>query len=77
MGAVRAFKNVGAQPVAVPVDDQGMDADALEVVLKDLKAKGITPKLIYIIINFQNPAGVTTTLERRKKSLPLPRNTER
>ncbi len=71
MGAVRAFKNVGAQPVAVPVDDQGMDADALEEVLKDLKAKGITPKLIYIIVNFQNPAGVTTTLERRKKIVAL------
>jgi len=71
MGAVRAFKNVGAQPVAVPVDDEGMNADALERELKRLKAEGIQPKLIYIIVNFQNPSGVTTSLERRKRIVAL------
>lgn len=71
MGAVRAFKNVGAQPVPVPVDAEGMDAGALETQLKRLKAEGIQPKLIYIIANFQNPSGVTTTLERRKRIVAL------
>ncbi len=71
MGAVRAFKNVGAQPVPVPVDTGGMNTDALERELKRLKAEGIQPKLIYIIANFQNPSGVTTTLERRKKIVAL------
>lgn len=71
MGAVRAFKNVGAQPVAVPVDDEGMNTDALERELKRLKAEGIQPKLIYIIVNFQNPSGVTTSLERRKRIVAL------
>lgn len=71
MGAVRAFKNVGAQPVAVPVDNEGLDTDALERELKRLQAEGIRPKLIYIIINFQNPSGATTTLERRQKIVAL------
>lgn len=71
MGAVRAFKNVGAQPIAVPVDKEGLDTDALERELKRLQAEGIRPKLLYTIINFQNPSGVTTTLERRQKIVAL------
>ena len=37
----------------------------------DLKSEGITPKFIYIISNFQNPSGISTTLERRKRIVEL------
>lgn len=71
MGAVRAFQNVGAKPVPVPVDEQGTDTAALERELKRLKTEGIQPKFIYVIVNFQNPSGITTTLERRKRLVEL------
>jgi 2-aminoadipate transaminase len=70
-GAVRAFSNAGAKPVPVPVDDEGTDVAALERILNERKAEGITPKFIYVISNFQNPVGVSTTEERRKRIIEL------
>lgn len=71
MGFLYALKNVGGKAVSVPVDDQGTDTDAVERELKRLKAEGITPKFIYVISNFQNPSGISTTLERRKRLVAL------
>jgi 2-aminoadipate transaminase len=71
MGAVRAFKNAGAKAVSVPVDEEGTDVEALERTLADLKSQGVTPKFIYTIPTFQNPTGVSTTLERRKRIVEL------
>jgi 2-aminoadipate transaminase len=71
MGALRAFKNVGAQPIPVPLDNEGTDVVALERELKRLHGEGITPKLIYLIPNFQNPTGVSTTRARRERIAEL------
>ena len=55
-----------AEIVEVPVDDDGMQVDELE----DLVARaGRAPSVIYTIPTFQNPAGVTMSLERREKLL--------
>lgn len=70
-GAVRAFSNAGARSVPVPVDDEGTDVEALEQVLTDLRGNGITPKFIYVISNFQNPVGVSTTEARRRRIIEL------
>ena len=71
MGAVRMFSNAGAKAVSIPLDDQGTDVEALEATLARLKAEGTTPKFIYTIPNFQNPSGVCTSLERRKRIVEL------
>lgn len=71
MGAVRAFGNVGAEPVPVPVDDQGTDVDALGRQLAWLREAGTPAKLVYVITNFQNPSGISTTLERRRRIVEL------
>ncbi len=60
-----------AQVIHVPTDDQGMNTDALEGTLKELAAQGKHPKMIYTISVFQNPLGVTMSLERRKHLLEL------
>ena len=73
MGAVQGFRNVGANVVSIPVDDHGTDTAALERELRRLKAEGIQPKLIYVISNFQNPSGISTTLERRQELIALAR----
>lgn len=71
LGAVQAFANVGANVVSIPVDADGTDVAALRVELARLRDRGITPKFVYAISNFQNPTGVTMTLERRQELLKL------
>ena len=71
MGFLYMVNNLKANAVSVPIDEQGTDVVALEAKLKELKAQGIQPKLFYTIPNFQNPSGVSTTLERRQRIAEL------
>jgi 2-aminoadipate transaminase len=66
MGAVRHFRGIGVDVEPVPVDEEGTDIQQLERTIEHLNQEGRRPKLIYMIPNFQNPIGVTATLERRK-----------
>ena len=61
IGALNAFRSYGAKLCGVECDSEGMDIDKLENALKTEK----NVKLIYVIPTFQNPSGITTTLERR------------
>jgi 2-aminoadipate transaminase len=61
LGALQAFTMYGADYVTVPVDDHGMRAEQLEEALR------AGPKFMYVLPNFQNPTGVTLSLERRQK----------
>lgn len=69
LGALQAFSAYQPDVEVAPMDDEGMRMDALEETLKRLGPRGA--KFIYTIPNFQNPAGVTMTLERRKRLLEL------
>lgn len=69
IGALNAFRSNGARIVGVGVDDDGMDPEGLEAVLKAEP----DAKLIYIIPTFQNPMGITTSLERRRAIYELAR----
>jgi 2-aminoadipate transaminase len=71
MGAVRQFSAAGARLVTVPTDAQGMDVDALEQTLIDLRRQGVRPKFIYTIPTFHNPTGATMPLARRQKLVAL------
>lgn len=62
IGSLNAFKSYNVNLVGVPLDDEGMELNALEDALK----ANPNTKLIYVIPNFQNPTGKTTALERRK-----------
>ena len=63
IGATNAFRSYGARLVGVPVKDDGMDLDALEEALKNNK----NVRFIYTIPTFQNPMGVTMSIEKRKR----------
>lgn len=65
MGALQAFNAYEAEYVSVPSDEQGMITAELEPALQ------IGPKLIYTMPTFQNPTGVTLTLERRQQLVEL------
>lgn len=71
MGFIDALNNVGGKLVTVPLDDEGTDVEALETTLLRLRSEGVTPKFIYIISNFQNPSGITTTKPRRERIAQL------
>lgn len=62
IGALNAFRSIGAVPVGVPLEDDGINLEMLEEVLKTHPKA----KFMYLIPTFQNPAGITTTLEKRK-----------
>jgi len=65
LGALQAWNAYGAQYISVPSDENGMIVDELE------KALRIGPKFIYVLPNFQNPSGVTMSLERRQKLVEI------
>lgn len=73
LGAVQAFHNVGANVVSIPVNEEGTDVVMLERELAHLRSQGITPKFVYAIPNFQNPTGVTMSLQRRQDLLDIVR----
>jgi 2-aminoadipate transaminase len=66
LGAIQAWKAYQAEFVTVPIDDDGIYVDE-----RLNEALQIGPKFMYILPNFQNPAGVTLSLERRKKLVQI------
>jgi 2-aminoadipate transaminase len=76
IGGLQAFSAYRAKMIGVPQDDEGLKTDLLEKALARLAKKGRKPKFIYVVPDFQNPSGVTMTLERRKRVLELAREYE-
>jgi len=72
-GAVHTLHAAGADVRGIPVDGDGADVDAIEREVNALRAAGRPAKLLYIIPTFQNPTGVTTSLERRRRIVELAR----
>ena len=66
-GAVPTFCAYQADVVQIEMDRDGMRVDELEETLDRLEREGRRPKFIYTIPNFQNPAGVTMSLPRRRR----------
>jgi 2-aminoadipate transaminase len=66
---LRSLRELGAS-----VHQVSMDADGIDVAeLRKLLEMGVRPKLLHVIPNFQNPAGVTLSLARRQELLVLAR----
>src|SRR3954447_9294289 len=66
-GAVPSFGAYQADVVQIAMDADGMRIDELEAMLDRLEAEGRRPKFVYTVPTFQNPAGVTMSLERRRR----------
>src|SRR4051794_36604941 len=75
-GAVPTFGAYQADVVQIEMDDDGMRIDVLEECLAGLDAEGRRPKFIYTVPTFQNPAGVTMSLERRRRLVEIARQRE-
>ncbi|MEV0713377.1 PLP-dependent aminotransferase family protein [Asanoa sp. NPDC050611] len=61
------LRNKGGEVHAVTTQTDGIDVDELRKLLES----GVRPKLAHIIPNFQNPAGVTLSAEKRRALLDL------
>jgi 2-aminoadipate transaminase len=75
-GAVPVFCSYQADVIQVECDEDGMRIDVLEELLEELRQEGRRPKFIYTVPSFQNPAGVTLSLERRRRLVGLARAQE-
>lgn len=67
IGALNAFRSNGVNTVGVELEDDGINIEKLEQTLASTK----NAKLLYLIPTFQNPAGITTSYEKRKKIYEL------
>ncbi len=75
-GAVPVFCSYQAETIQIDCDGDGMRVEELEAVLASLDGEGKRPKFVYSVPSFQNPAGVTMSLERRRRLVELARQRE-
>jgi 2-aminoadipate transaminase len=71
LGGLSAFRSYGGEMVGIKFDKDGMNPIALEEKLAELKAANDLPKFIYLIPDFQNPAGITYPESRRAELLNI------
>jgi 2-aminoadipate transaminase len=64
--AITAMKRAGARVIGIPLERDGVDIDRLKTELKTS-----TPKVFYLVADFQNPSGVTTSSEKREELVRL------
>src|SRR3954449_8346688 len=62
-----SLRSLGADILAIPLEPDGIDVEALARALES----GARPKLAHVIPNFQNPAGYTLSLDKRRRLLEL------
>src|SRR2546428_1732533 len=70
-GSLNTIRRHGPQILDVPVDDEGIVTDAVRERLESLRRQGRRCKLIYTIVNFQNPAGPSQSRRRRQEPIAL------
>jgi 2-aminoadipate transaminase len=70
-GAVPVFSSYEADVVQIEMDGDGMRVDLLGDALDRLERDGRRPKFIYTVPSFQNPAGVSLSLERRRRLVQI------
>jgi len=71
IGALGVFRNIQAETIGAPMDENGIIPDELEKLLNEIKRANKKVKFLYLIPNFQNPTGLTMSLERRQQVLAL------
>ena len=76
VGALGVFRAYQCDVVHVPMDEEGLEPTALSEAMARVQAEGRTPKLIYTIPSFHNPAGVTQGPQRRQAILEIARRND-
>ncbi|MCR4422377.1 MAG: PLP-dependent aminotransferase family protein [Exilispira sp.] len=71
LGGLSAFRAYGAKMIGVDLEDDGINIEQFEEKLNKIYNSGKKIKFFYTIPDFQNPAGVCTSLEKRKKIIEI------
>ncbi len=71
VGTIQAFHAFGADFHGIEMDSDGIIPDRLEETIAELVGAGRPPRFLYLIPDFQNPSGITLSLERRKQVLEI------
>ena len=71
VGALGTFKQYEARVVHVAMDEDGLIPEALRNAIAEVQARGQKIKFLYLIPNYQNPAGVLLPAERRTEILEI------
>ncbi len=66
VGALQAFNCSQARYAPVEMDQEGMIMDQVAEMIEKYK-----PKMVYTITNFQNPTGITMSLQRREQLVEI------
>jgi 2-aminoadipate transaminase len=70
-GALAAFELEDAHYSAVSIQEDGSDVEGFERKIQNLIDLGKMPKFIYVVPDFQNPSGITMSLEKRERLLAI------
>jgi 2-aminoadipate transaminase len=67
------LEGVGARAIALPADEHGLRMDALAAELQRLESVGELSrvKLIYVVSEFENPTGISLSVERRAELVEI------
>ncbi len=71
VGTISAMRSYSARTIGINIDDDGMDMDKLDAEITRLVVECGAPKFIYVIPDFQNPAGITISREKRERLLEI------
>ena len=71
LGGINAFRSYEANLEGIPLDSEGLRIDILEDKIIEMFKQEITPKFIYVVPTFQNPAGVIMPEKRRKQLIDI------
>ncbi|MGB4262425.1 MAG: PLP-dependent aminotransferase family protein [Fervidobacterium sp.] len=73
LGAASAFRMTLTQFETIPLEDDGINIDYFEKKLEELDKEGKRKnfRFLYTVPNFHNPAGVTMSLEKRKRLIEV------
>ena len=64
--AIKTFRRRGARAVGIPLEEDGISVERLETALGRE-----VPAFLYLVPDFQNPAGATLSLEKRRRVVEL------
>jgi DNA-binding transcriptional MocR family regulator len=71
VGALGTFASAQADVIHVEMDDDGIIPSALREAIASCRSAGRRAKFLYLIPNYQNPAGVSLSLPRRQEVLAI------
>lgn len=69
LGTIVAFEAIGAEVQSIPMDNEGIDLNRMAEKVKQLRDANKNIKFLYTIPDFQNPAGITMSIQRRRDLL--------